>query len=145
MTQQLLNADKRVCCIWFNGWTFEGFEDAKTVVIQTIVDELRRARPNSTKVADAAKKVLRRVDWFKLAKHAGGLGLTALTGIPSIDQLKGAVESISTFVQNPGDHLSIESLTGLAEKAGGSSRMLKQSLRSFPSTCISSGPSSKNS
>ncbi|MEM5617623.1 hypothetical protein AAIP21_26595 [Pseudomonas aeruginosa] len=56
MTQQLLNADKRVCCIWFNGWTFEGFEDAKTVVIQTIVDELRRARPNSTKVADAAKK-----------------------------------------------------------------------------------------
>jgi predicted KAP-like P-loop ATPase len=119
MTQQLLNADERVCCIWFNGWTFEGFEDAKTVVIQTIVDELRRARPNSTKVADAAKKVLRRVDWFKLAKQAGGLGLTALTGIPSIDKLKGVVESISAFVQNPGDHLSIESLTGLAEKAGG--------------------------
>lgn len=70
-------------------------------------------------MADAAKKVLRRVDWFKLAKHAGGLGLTALTGIPSVDQLKGAMESISAFVQNPGDHLSIESLTGLAEKAGG--------------------------
>lgn len=119
MTQQLLNADERVCCIWFNGWTFEGFEDAKTVVIQTIVDELQRARPGSKKVADAAKKVLRRIDWFKLAKHAGGLGLTALSGIPSIDQLKGAVESISAFVQNPGDHLSIESLTGLAEKAGG--------------------------
>lgn len=119
MTQQLLNADRRVCCIWFNGWTFEGFEGAKTVVIQTIVDELRRARPGSTKVAEAAKKVLRRVDWFKLAKHAGRLGLTALTGIPSIDQLKGAMESISAFVQNPGDHLSIESLTGLAEKTGG--------------------------
>jgi len=119
MTQQLLNAEKRVCCIWFNGWTFEGFEDAKTVVIQTIVDELQRARPGSKKVADAAKKVLRRVDWFKLAKHAGGLGLTALTGIPSIDQLKGAVESISAFVQAPGEHLSLDSLTGLAEKAGG--------------------------
>jgi len=119
MTQQLLNADERVCCIWFNGWTFEGFEDAKTVVIQTIVDELQRARPGSKKVADAAKKVLRRIDWFKLAKHAGGLGFTALSGLPSIDQLKGAVESISAFVHNPGDHLSIESLTGLAETAGG--------------------------
>ncbi|WP_017739334.1 Qat anti-phage system ATPase QatA [Pseudomonas sp. CBZ-4] len=119
MTQQLLNADERVCCIWFNGWTFEGFEDAKTVVIQTIVDELQRARPGSKKVADAAKKVLRRIDWFKLAKHAGGLGFTALSGIPSIDQLKGAVESISAFVHNPGDHLSIENLTGLAERAGG--------------------------
>lgn len=119
MTEQLLKADKRVCCIWFNGWTFEGFEDAKTVVIQTIVDELRRARPGSAKVAEAAKKVLRRVDWFKLAKQAGGLGLTALTGIPSIDQLKGAVESITAFVQNQGDHLSVEGLKGLAEKAGG--------------------------
>ncbi|MDN3219701.1 Qat anti-phage system ATPase QatA [Pseudomonas nunensis] len=119
MTQQLLNADERVCCIWFNGWTFEGFEDAKTVVIQTIVDELQRARPGSKKVADAAKKVLRRIDWFKLAKHAGGLGFTALSGLPSIDQLKGAVESISAFVHNPGDHLSIESITGLAERAGG--------------------------
>ncbi|MDI3566619.1 P-loop NTPase fold protein [Bradyrhizobium sp. Arg816] len=64
--------DGRVLCLWFNGWTFEGFEDAKTVVIETIVDELRRARPVSTKVADAAKKVLKRVDWLKLAGHAGG-------------------------------------------------------------------------
>lgn len=46
--------DGRVLCLWFNGWTFEGFEDAKTVVIETIVDELRRARPASTKVADAS-------------------------------------------------------------------------------------------
>ncbi|MGK8707121.1 KAP family P-loop NTPase fold protein [Metapseudomonas otitidis] len=141
MTQQLLNADKRVCCIWFNGWTFEGFEDAKTVVIQTIVDELRRARPGSTKVADAAKKVLRRVDWFKLAKHAGGLGLTALTGIPSVDQLKGAMESISAFVQNPGDHLSIESLTGLAEKAGCSGQPIPDSGLSFSSATAGGSPS----
>lgn len=119
MTQQLLSTDERVCCIWFNGWTFEGFEDAKTVVIQTIVDELQRARPGSAKVAEAAKKVLRRVDWFKLAKVGGGLGLTALSGIPSIDLIKGAVESITTFAQNPGEHLSVESLKGLAEKAGG--------------------------
>jgi TatD DNase family protein len=48
--------------LWFNGWTFEGFEDAKTVVIETIVEELRRARPTSAKVAEAARKVLKRVD-----------------------------------------------------------------------------------
>lgn len=119
MTQQILNSDDRVCCIWFNGWTFEGFDDAKTVVIQTIVDELRRARPSSTKVAEAAKKVLRRVDWFKLAKQAGGLGLTAFTGIPSLDNLKGAMKSIASFVENPGDHLSIEKLKNLAKDAGG--------------------------
>lgn len=75
--------DDRVLCLWFNGWTFEGFEDAKTVVIETIVDELRRARPTSTEVADAAKKVLKRVDWLKLARKAGGFAFTASTGIPT--------------------------------------------------------------
>ena len=57
MTESAFKGKDRVLCLWFNGWTFEGFEDAKTVVIETIVDELRRSRPTSTKVADAAKKV----------------------------------------------------------------------------------------
>jgi predicted KAP-like P-loop ATPase len=47
--------DDRVLCLWFNGWTFEGFEDAKTVVIETIVDELRRARPTSAKQKQPAR------------------------------------------------------------------------------------------
>ncbi|MBW1225636.1 NTPase KAP, partial [Escherichia coli] len=79
-------------CIWFNGWTFEGFEDAKTVIIETIVEDLVASRPMSTKVAEAAKKVLRRIDWLKMAKKAGGLAFTAFTGIPTFDQIKGMYE-----------------------------------------------------
>jgi predicted KAP-like P-loop ATPase len=110
--------DKRVLCLWFNGWTFEGFEDAKTVVIETIVDELRRARPTSKKVADAAKKVLKRVDWLKLARKAGGFAFTAATGIPTFDQVKGLYDLASSFLAKPQDHISIEDLKGVAEKAG---------------------------
>jgi predicted KAP-like P-loop ATPase len=75
MTAASFAGDKRVLCLWFNGWAFEGFEDAKAVVIETIVDELKRARSGVTKVADAARKVLKRIDWLKLAKKAGGLVL----------------------------------------------------------------------
>lgn len=110
--------DDRVLCLWFNGWTFEGFEDAKTVVIETIVDELRRARPTSTKVADAAKKVLKRVDWLKLARKAGGFAFTATTGIPTFDQVKGLYDVATSFLAKPQDHVSIEDLKGVAEKAG---------------------------
>lgn len=110
--------DDRVLCLWFNGWTFEGFEDAKTVVIETIVDELRRARPTSTKVADAAKKVLKRVDWLKLARKAGGFAFTATTGIPTFDQVKGLYDVATSFLTKPQDHVSIEDLKGVAEKAG---------------------------
>ena len=110
--------DDRVLCLWFNGWTFEGFEDAKTVVIETIVDELRRARPMSKRVADAAKKVLKRVDWLKLARKAGGFAFTATTGIPTFDQVKGLYDVATSFLAKPQDHVSIEDLKGVAEKAG---------------------------
>lgn len=118
MLEVSFNGNDRTLCLWFNGWTFEGFEDAKAVVIETIVDELRRARPNSKKVADAAKKVLKRVDWLKLARKAGGFGLTAVTGIPTLDQLNGLYESASKFLAKPQDHVTGEDLKSFSEKAG---------------------------
>lgn len=118
MTEAAFNDDKRVLCLWFNGWTFEGFEDAKTVVIETIVDELRRARPLSTKVAEAARKVLKRVDWLKLARKAGGFAFSAATGVPTFDQVKGLFNMATEILAKPQDHLSLEDLKGVAEKAG---------------------------
>lgn len=105
-------------CIWFNGWTFEGFEDAKTVIIETIVEDLVAARPTCTKVADAAKKVLRRIDWLKIARKAGGLAFTAFTGVPTLDQIKGVYELATNFLSAPHDQLSVADLKEFAEKAG---------------------------
>ncbi|WP_068635430.1 Qat anti-phage system ATPase QatA [Thauera butanivorans] len=118
MLESAFAKDERVLCLWFNGWTFEGFEDAKTVVIETIVDELRRARPKSAKVAEAARKVLKRVDWLKLARKAGGFALTAVTGVPTLDQIKGFVDVANAVVSKPQEHLSLEDLKGVAQKAG---------------------------
>jgi predicted KAP-like P-loop ATPase len=118
MLEGAFKDDDRVLCLWFNGWTFEGFEDAKTVVIETIVDELRRARPMSQKVADAAKKVLKRVDWLKLARKAGGFAFTAVTGMPTFDQVKGLYDVATSFLAKPQDRVSIEDLKSVAEKAG---------------------------
>lgn len=118
MTESAFAGDDRVLCLWFNGWTFEGFEDAKTVVIETIVDGLRRARPNSAKVADAARKVLKRVDWLKLARKAGGFAFTATTGIPTFDQIQGLYDMATGVLAKPQDHISLDDLRGVAEKAG---------------------------
>lgn len=118
MLEASFESNDRTLCLWFNGWTFEGFEDAKTVVIETIVDELRRARPTSKKVADAAKKVLKRVDWFKVARKTGGLALTAFTGIPTMDQLKGAYDSATGLLSKTPESLSADDMKSFAEKAG---------------------------
>jgi predicted KAP-like P-loop ATPase len=118
MTSAALSRDPNALCLWFNGWTFEGFEDAKTVVIETIVEELRRARPGSTKVADAARKVLKRVDWLKVAKKAGGLAFTAMTGIPTFEQLQTLVEGAKTILTTPGEAVSVDDLKAFSEQAG---------------------------
>ncbi|HCD1365466.1 TPA: NTPase KAP [Klebsiella variicola subsp. variicola] len=110
--------DEKTLCLWFNGWTFEGFEDAKTVIIETLVEELIRARPGCTKVADAAKKVLRRVDWFKIARKAGGLAFTAFTGVPTAEQFKGIYDFATSLLSSPQDHISADDIRDFASKAG---------------------------
>lgn len=117
MASAALEQDKKALCLWFNGWAFEGFEDAKAVVIETIVEELRRARPASTKVAEAARKVLKRVDWLKVARKAGGFAFTAATGMPSFDQIHSLAEGARALLGKAQDHLSAEELKGFAEQA----------------------------
>jgi len=118
MASSALAADDKAVCLWFNGWVFEGFEDAKTIVIETIVEELRRARPRSAKVAEAARKVLKRVDWLKAARKAGGLALTATTGIPSFDQVQTLADGFRTLLGKAQEDLSAEKLKDFAEEAG---------------------------
>lgn len=117
MTEAAFQGEERVLCLWFNGWTFEGFEDAKTVVIETLIDELRRARPTSAKVAEAAKKLLKRVDWLKVARKSAGFAFTAITGVPSFDQLRDVADIVTAFVKRPQDQISVDDLKSMAGHA----------------------------
>lgn len=132
MTAAAFEGQDRVITLWFNGWVFEGFEDAKAVVIETIVSELRRARPGSTKVAEAARKLLKRVDWLKAAQAAGGMAFTVATGVPSPDLLRSLYNGLSGFVADPSKVLTPETLKGLAEQAGGVLKASEASSETAP-------------
>jgi hypothetical protein len=82
-----------VLCLKFSGWQFQGFEDAKIALIEGVVNGLIEKRSLTTKAADEVKRVLKSVDWLKVAKKGGGLALTAFTGIPMVglDDLVGSV------------------------------------------------------
>lgn len=118
MTEAALAKHDRTLCLWFNGWVFEGFEDAKAVVLETIVAELKRARPTSTKVADAAKKLFKRIQWLKVAHRAGGLAVTAVTGVPTPEIVGALFEKVSAILKNPADEIKVEDLQSVAEGAG---------------------------
>lgn len=123
MVEEAFSNDDRVLCVRFNGWLFQGFEDAKAVLIETIVEELRRKRPKSQKVAEQAKKVLRRVDWMKLARKAGAYGLTLATGMPHPETIKDLGAAARSLISRGMEDVSPETVAALVE---GSDEFLRE-------------------
>lgn len=101
MIDAALDGRDDVLCLKFNGWRFQGFEDAKIALIEGIVTGLIEKRSLATKAGDAVKEVLRKIDWLKVARHGGGLAITAMTGIPMPDQINAAVGVLKGFASDP--------------------------------------------
>lgn len=93
--------EEKVLCLKFNGWRFQGFEDAKIALIEGIVTGLIEKRPFVTKAGEAVKDVFRRIDWLKVAKKAGGLAFAAFTGIPTPDQIQTVLGAFDGFLAHP--------------------------------------------
>jgi hypothetical protein len=101
MIEAALEGKGDALCLKFNGWRFQGFEDAKIALIEGIVTGLVEKRPMLRKAANAVKDIFRRIDWLKVAKHAGGLALTAFTGIPTPDQLRSILSGLEAMLDDP--------------------------------------------
>jgi len=100
MIENSLEGETDVLCIKFNGWRFQGFEDAKIALIEGIVTELIEKRPALTKAASAVKDIFKRIDWLKVAKAGGGLALAA-HGVPLPNQIDSVVDTLEEIGQNP--------------------------------------------
>ena len=101
MIEAGFEGEAKVLCLKFNGWRFQGFEDAKIALIEGIVTGLVEKRPALTKAGEEVKAVFRRIDWLKVAKKAGGLAFTAFTGIPTPEQIQAIVGTLEGILDDP--------------------------------------------
>src|ERR1700722_16138391 len=62
MIEADLKTQDSVLCLKFNGWRFQGFEDAKIALIEGIVSGLVEKRSLLTKAADAVGDIYHRID-----------------------------------------------------------------------------------
>jgi len=115
MIEHSLGEREKTLCLRFNGWLFQGFEDAKTVLLESIVEGIQDARPAVAEVKDQAKSLFRRIDWFKVAKKTGGLLATFATGLPVGSGIEAVADKIWDVVQNSGGAVTPESIKGLLE------------------------------
>lgn len=81
LAREALEKDADVLCVHFNGWLFEGYEDAKAAVLGTILDRLSEKEGLGEEAKRAIGRLIRRVNWFRLASAVGSAAMTA-QGLP---------------------------------------------------------------
>lgn len=112
-----LRDDPQALCFTFNGWLYQGYEDTKSALMETVVHELLKRRSTSQQVLDLGKSIFRRINWLKAAKTTGELALTAaLTttlGLPptALFGLAGAVAKVKKLTESkeekPGTEIKV--------------------------------------
>lgn len=111
MLKERLDADEGVACLLFNGWTFEGYDDAKSALISSILIQLGEHRRFGPKVRDRVASLLKRVNYMRVASlilkqapHAASAatGLAMATGFMdphAAAALAGAASGIAAVAQ----------------------------------------------
>jgi predicted KAP-like P-loop ATPase len=90
--------DQKIVSVFINAWMFEGYDDAKTALMEVILRTLEENKDIKEKVGDKLKSLRDRVDWFRVGGYAIKKGvpylLSATLGNPFpllIDGLKSIV------------------------------------------------------
>ena len=70
---------EKIACLFFNGWLFEGYDDAKSAILSSILLQLSEHQRFGPKIRDKAARLLKSVDYMRLAR----LGLKSMA-VPAL-------------------------------------------------------------
>lgn len=137
MLEDQLEHEDGVLCIRFDSWRFQGFEDAKIALLESIISSLSENKTLGAKVKDAAAKAFSSLDWLKIAKYGGQLAFTAFTGMPTPDQIMGALSAVKGLVSGAAHSISPEQYKTVADgvegvlKAPGETKRVPKEAQEF--------------
>ena len=107
-----LENQEGIICVTINAWMFESYDDAKTAIMEALLQELKEEVP--AEVKKKFGKLIKRVNWFKLGTKAvstlAPVVASVATGnpLPMLLNVTGSAEEIGNTVKNAAD--SIQSL-----------------------------------
>ncbi len=110
-----IRGDDKFLIVPFNAWLYQGYDDVRAALMETITQALlKRAEGNAT-VFDKARELAGRVDWFRAAGLTIGSAASVLLGHAPIGLVAEAVGTIKALT-GPVDEHEIESATETAKK-----------------------------
>ena len=138
LTEQTItngNENKQTICVKINAWTFEGYEDAKIAIIECLLRELNEKEPDG--LGKKISHLLKRLDYFKLATKAIGIGAPIVASLatgnplPAVLGITGTATEIGDEIKEASD--SVQKLRDdyLEEKSNNSNESLVNNIRKF--------------
>ena len=100
-----LESDRKAKCLMFNGWLFESYSDAKSALLNSILDTIGEEQTLTEKGKKTLKVLYKSIDKFKLAQKAMKYGANwLLTG--GVGALAGiAMDSVFSVIRNKAPEL----------------------------------------
>ena len=126
-----LSKEKNTLCIKFNGWLFEGYEDAKTAFLGTILDKINKKKSPTGKAKEILKRLYKNTDKLKLASMGLKYGIDFLTtgGIGTIADI--TVKSILSKIKDKPRNVSEKDIDNILKKEFKSEELRKNMIRSL--------------
>lgn len=128
--ERLEKEDANIKCLVFNGWLFENYEDAKTAILGSILDEINKDKSLSQKATGIIKGLYKSVDKFKLIKGAlkFGTDMFLTGGIGTMLELQ--AEQIIKKAQGATEETDLEKIkSAISDELN--SKELRENIREF--------------
>ncbi|GHU75801.1 ATPase [Spirochaetia bacterium] len=96
--------EENTLCLYFNGWVFEGYDDAKAALLETIIKKFEDNEKFGDKVKGSVIKLLKSINWmrvigFSMKKIAIPTAVAFMTG--GISVIPQFLNSLKVATQNP--------------------------------------------
>lgn len=120
-SEQLRALDDGTFVLYFNGWLFEGYDDAKAALLESIIKEFEKNKAFEPNVKNKAKELLKSVNWMRVL----GLGFKNVALPAASAYLTGGVSLIPYLA---GQLASVKSEDLIEKLQGGESEDFLKSL-----------------
>lgn len=104
--------------VTFNPWLYQGFEDARTALLQIVGDAVLAEAKEREVLLDKAESLFRRINLLRLARIGGEVAATILTGVP-IGAAGKAVGALADAFRNGSAKEGAEAAEQIPSAAGG--------------------------
>lgn len=136
MVENEIISEKGMMSISFNGWLFEGFEDAKTALMGTILEQIQDRIKDDQNLMEKAggllTKLSKRVNWFHLLSLTGRYGMPALLGMPQLTAVNIGIDTVKTIAEKV-KGIDPDEAKKLLKEAPGGQENIRRNIREFRS------------